>query len=548
MAQPPPASLPPPPPLSVAALQLETRPIPTAENLAHIDALLDTECRRLGVIRWDEGRPAATGSRAGGGGGGGDSGSVHLDILVLPEIFNCGYQMNERACYGAESLQDASRSPSLAALAHWARRYRCYAVATLLEATADGHIYNSLVLAAPDGNFITRPASSGSGSSGSSCSSGGSSGGSSGASASGSSSTHSLALVRKHRASSLEGFVFRSAGAAGRGGESEAHVVEIDAAPLLHKRSELHKVSRGSGGSNGSGSDGGGGGSTGQGPGQAKLRVAFSICYENYCTPPMEAIREAHLQEPLHLLISPFCAMRPAHDHPTFKWPCEAAERFAAQAAAVSALHAAKLRLPVVACHHTGPWSSALPRLLPLLPRDPAPISGPMLGCSAAYAPGGATLAQLAREQEGVLLVQLPLLHPAAAGAAHSAAEVAAEAAQVAQQTAAQLAPVVGAAAAQSAAAGPGTRYASYPGAYVVEPVSWHVRLGFPLMETLGSLSYHFWSGRQRQQVARAIAASGAWQGPVPPLDSGAAWWRGMVVAAAAAAAGLAVAVALRAR
>ena len=85
MAQPPPASLP-PPLLSVAALQLETRPIPTAENLAHIDALLDTECRRLGVIRWDEGRPAATGSRAGGGGGGGDSGSVHLDILVLPEV------------------------------------------------------------------------------------------------------------------------------------------------------------------------------------------------------------------------------------------------------------------------------------------------------------------------------------------------------------------------------------------------------------------------------------------------------------------------------
>ena len=202
--------------------------------------------------------------------------------------------MNERAWYAAESLQDVSRSPSLAALAHWARRYRCYAVATLLEATADGHIYNSLVLAAPDGNFITRPASSGSGSSGSSCSSGGSSGGSSGASASGSSSTHSLALVRKHRASSLEGFVFRSAGAAGRGGESEAHVVEIDAAPLLQKRSELHKVSRGSGGSNGSGSGGGngdGGRATGQGPGQAKLRLAFSVCYENYCTPPMEAIR-----------------------------------------------------------------------------------------------------------------------------------------------------------------------------------------------------------------------------------------------------------------
>ncbi len=83
MAQPPPASLP-RPLLSVAALQLDTRPIPTADNLAHIDALLDTECRRLGVIRWDEGQPAATGSRTGGGSG--DSGSVHLDILVLPEV------------------------------------------------------------------------------------------------------------------------------------------------------------------------------------------------------------------------------------------------------------------------------------------------------------------------------------------------------------------------------------------------------------------------------------------------------------------------------
>ena len=83
MAQPPPASLP-PPLLSVAALQLETRPIPTAENLAHIDALLDSECQRLGMIRWDEGRPAATGSSAGGGSSG--SRGMHLDILVLPEV------------------------------------------------------------------------------------------------------------------------------------------------------------------------------------------------------------------------------------------------------------------------------------------------------------------------------------------------------------------------------------------------------------------------------------------------------------------------------
>lgn len=123
---------------------------------------------------------------------------------------------------------------------------------------------------------------------------------------------------------------------------------------------------------------------------------------------PSHRLQEVYLREPVHLLISPFCAMQPAHDHPTFKasrslwrngwkpmgverllstcraplpaspcprnssphagmplapllpclqWPRAAAERFAAQAQAVSALHAAKLRVPVVACHHTG-WSS----------------------------------------------------------------------------------------------------------------------------------------------------------------------------------------------
>lgn len=199
--------------------------------------------------------------------------------------------------------------------------------------------------------------------------------------------------------------------------------------------------------------------------------------------------------------------------------------------------------------HPAGPWSSALPRLLPLLPRDAAPICGPMLGCSAAYAAGGTTLAQLARDQEGMLLVQLPFLQPQTASAAGSADKAAAAAAaESAQQTATQLEGTVGAAAAASAAAGPATRYAHFAGGYVVEPVSWHVRLGFPLMETLGSLSYHFWSGRRRQQVARAIAAGGTWQGAVPPLDDRAAWRPGMLAAAAAAAVAMAAVIALKAR
>lgn len=224
------------------------------------------------------------------------------------------------------------------------------------------------------------------------------------------------------------------------------------------------------------------------------------------------------------------------------------------------------LQLPGLLISHPspGPWSSALPRLLPLLPRDPAPITGPMLGCSAVYAAGGVLVAQLARQQEGMLLVQLPLLEPttaaegavagvievapAAAGhAAGAAARAASAAATSAQQVTAQLARIVGAAAAESAAAGPSTPYARYAGGYVVEPVSWHVQLGFTLMETLGSFSYHCWSARQRRQVAQAIAANGTWQGPVPPINSGAAWPLGMVAAAAVAAAGLAAAVALRA-
>lgn len=187
--------------------------------------------------------------------------------------------MNERAWYGAESLQDAAHSPSLAALARWARRYHCYVAATLLEATGDGHIYNSLVLAAPDGSFVTHPAG------------GSDSGDSSSSSTPGVSRSGSLCLVRKHRASSLEGFVFRSAGAAGRGGEPWAHVVEVSAAPLLQKRGgSAHGVSCGEG----SAAAGGGSGDVGSWPEQAKqakLLLAFSICYENYCAPPMEAIR-----------------------------------------------------------------------------------------------------------------------------------------------------------------------------------------------------------------------------------------------------------------
>lgn len=62
--------------LGVAALQLETRPVATAENLAHINALLDSECARLGILRWDEGGASRQPGKNG----------LHLDILLLPEV------------------------------------------------------------------------------------------------------------------------------------------------------------------------------------------------------------------------------------------------------------------------------------------------------------------------------------------------------------------------------------------------------------------------------------------------------------------------------
>lgn len=178
-----------------------------------------------------------------------------LAPLCCSQIFNTGYLLTEAAWYFAESLSAGpATSPSLRALSRWAARYRCYAGATLLEATQDGHIYNSFVLAAPDGTFVRRPAT-----------------------VAPDDMAVSTALVCKHRASSLEGFVFRSAGAAGRGGEPEAHVIEVDAAPLLAKRCESTT-------SCGSGADAGPAGSM-------TLRLGVAICYENFCLQPMATLQ-----------------------------------------------------------------------------------------------------------------------------------------------------------------------------------------------------------------------------------------------------------------
>jgi hypothetical protein len=213
-------------------------------------------------------------------------------------------------------------------------------------------------------------------------------------------------------------------------------------------------------------------------------------------------------------------------DHPTFKWPRPAAVRLAAASASVARLHSIKLRAYAVACHHTGPWASPLPRLLPLLPRDPVPLSGPMLGCSAVYSPTGEALAEMQPGREGLALANLPLLrqpHVVQRGAAGGAAEL----------VDGELVAAAGAAAAAAAACGPAAPYARFPGGYVIEPAGWQVRWGFPLMEMLGSFYYHCWLGPLRRQVARTIVAEGVWLGPVPALESGPAGCRGAALAAA---------------
>lgn len=46
--------------------------------------------------------------------------------------------------------------------------------------------------------------------------------------------------------------------------------------------------------------------------------------------------------------------MRPAHDHPTFKWPESDASHFERSALALASLHAAKMGIHVVRSNHAG--------------------------------------------------------------------------------------------------------------------------------------------------------------------------------------------------
>ncbi len=69
------------------------------------------------------------------------------------------------------------------------------------------------------------------------------------------------------------------------------------------------------------------------------------------------------------------------------------------------------------------------------------------------------------------------------------------------------------------------------------------LQFGFRLMEALGALSYTVWQRRLRRNVAQLIAANGAWQGPLPPLDprTRSRWSLALAAAASVALAGLLV-------
>ena len=164
-----------------------------------------------------------------------------------------------------------------------------------------------------------------------------------------------------------------------------------------------------------------------------------------------------------------------------------------------------------------------------------------MLAASAVYGPAGDVLVPPPADGgERLLLARLPLLQEAGAAGASTPGT-----AGDLSSAASELAQVFGASVAADAAAGPATPYPRCPGGYCVEAPGWQMRLGFPLMERLGALSYAGWLAGRRRRVALAAAADGTWRGPVPPLqDEGVGWMAaaGVVgVGTAMAAAALAV-------
>ncbi len=103
--------------LTIAAIQMIAAPAPTAERLARAESLV---------------------SRAAG---------LGAQLVALPEMFNTGYEYHPRNYALAEPLD----GPTPAWMRSAAARHGVHLAGAFLRRAADGEIYNTLLLAAPDG-------------------------------------------------------------------------------------------------------------------------------------------------------------------------------------------------------------------------------------------------------------------------------------------------------------------------------------------------------------------------------------------------------------
>jgi N-carbamoylputrescine amidase len=107
--------------LTVAAIQMESRNGDIAGNLARAGRWTDAAARQ------------------------------GAELVLLPELFSTGFEINANAWHSAEP----QGGPTETWLAETARRHRCHIGGSYLEAR-DGDFYNTFALAAPDGSIAGR--------------------------------------------------------------------------------------------------------------------------------------------------------------------------------------------------------------------------------------------------------------------------------------------------------------------------------------------------------------------------------------------------------
>lgn len=75
-----------------------------------------------------------------------------VDLVVLPEMFNCPYQTDQFPLYA----EVAEESPTLEAVSQAARKAKVYLVAGSIPEREEGRIYNTSFIYNPDGELIGR--------------------------------------------------------------------------------------------------------------------------------------------------------------------------------------------------------------------------------------------------------------------------------------------------------------------------------------------------------------------------------------------------------